>query len=234
MRSFRMLTAFLAVSAGLISGCSGTPDSGASASTAPSTASASSSSAAGSPPAGSATPSADTETSVPAPAPATSRPTAGPGQGNAEFAITVVPSEGAAELDYTLVCSAGTPAAESSHPNAAAACAALKASPAILAPAAPVNSQPCTQHRGRCCGGLLVRPDQRMRNQRMGWRQGRVGCRRWSLLSSCRQTTRGPGRMPTCNESADTQTPTSTGGQRGRNTRWRIFSSPITPKSPAS
>jgi hypothetical protein len=148
MRSFRMLTAFLAVSAGLISGCSGTPGSGASASTAPSTASASSSSAAGSPPAGSATPSADTETSVPAPAPATSRPSAGPGQGNAELAITVVPSQGAAELDYTLVCSSGTPAAESSHPNAAAACAALKASPAILAPAAPGTSQACTQQYG--------------------------------------------------------------------------------------
>ncbi|MDQ0661687.1 hypothetical protein QFZ35_000185 [Arthrobacter ulcerisalmonis] len=148
MHSFRMLAAFLAVGAGLISGCSGTPDSGTSASTAPSTASASTSSPAGSTPGGPATPSADTETSLPAPAPATSRPSAGPGQGNAELAITVVPSQGAAELNYTLVCTSGTPAGESSHPHAAAACAALKANPGIAAPAAPGTSQPCTQQYG--------------------------------------------------------------------------------------
>ena len=142
MRSFRILATVLAVGAGLITGCSGTPDNGTSASPAPST------SAAGSSSAGSPTPSPDTETSVPAPAPTTSRPSAGPGQGNAELAITVVPSQGADELDYTLVCSAGTPAAESSHPNAAAACAALKANPAILSPAALGTSQPCTQQYG--------------------------------------------------------------------------------------
>lgn len=142
MRNFRMLAAVLTVGAGLISGCSGTPDNGASASPAPS------SSAAASSPAASATPSPDTETSVPAPAPATSQPNAGPGQGNAELAITVVPSQGAAELDYTLVCSSGTPAAESSHPNAAAACSALKATPGILSPAEPATSRPCTQQYG--------------------------------------------------------------------------------------
>jgi Subtilisin inhibitor-like len=142
MRNFRMLAAVLAVGAGLISGCSGTPDNGASTSAAPTT------SSAGSSPAGSAAPSPDTETSVPAPAPATSRPSAGPGQGNAELAITVVPSEGAAELDYTLACSAGTPAAESSHPNAAAACAALKANPGILSPEEPGTSRTCTQQYG--------------------------------------------------------------------------------------
>ncbi|UKA67354.1 serine protease inhibitor [Arthrobacter sp. FW306-05-C] len=144
MRNIRTLAVFLAVTAGLVSGCSGTPDSGTSASTAPSTNPGSSSSSA----AGSATPSPDTETSVAAPAPATSRPSAGPGQGNAELAITVVPSQGAAELDYTLVCSSGTPAAESSHPNAAAACAAIKANPDILAPSKPSGAQACTQQYG--------------------------------------------------------------------------------------
>ena len=142
MRNFRMLAAVLAVGAGLISGCSGTPDNGASVSTAPP------SSSTGSSPAASATPSPDTETSVAAPAPATSQPSAGPGQGNAELAITVVPSQGAAELDYTLVCASGTPAAESSHPNAAAACAALKANPGILSPTEPGTSRPCTQQYG--------------------------------------------------------------------------------------
>lgn len=63
MRSFRILATVLAVGAGLITGCSGTPDIGTSASPAPST------SAAGSSSAGSPTPSPDTETSVPAPAP---------------------------------------------------------------------------------------------------------------------------------------------------------------------
>lgn len=149
MRKVRMLAAFLAVGAGLISGCSATPDSGTSSSTATSTASAGpSSSAPGNSPGGSAAASPDTETSVPAPAPATARPSNGPGQGNAELAITVVPSQGAPEVDYTLVCSSGMPAGESSHPNAAAACAALKANPAILAPAAPGTVQPCTQQYG--------------------------------------------------------------------------------------
>jgi len=144
MRDLRMLAAVLAVSAGLVSGCSGTPDSGtSSASPAPSTSDRSTSSAASS-----TTPSPDTETSVPAPAPATSRPSAGPGQGNAELAITVVPSQGAPEINYTLVCTAGTPAAESSHPNADAACAALKANPGIVAPVAPGTSRACTQQYG--------------------------------------------------------------------------------------
>jgi len=144
MRNFRTLAVFLAVTAGLVSGCSGTPDSGTSGSTAPSTNPGSSSSL----PAGSAAPSPDTETSVPAPAPASSRPSAGPGQGNAELAITVVPSQGAPEVDYTLVCTSGTPAPESSHPNAAAACAAIKANPDILAPVKPASSQACTQQYG--------------------------------------------------------------------------------------
>ena len=144
MRNFRTLVVFLAVTAGLVSGCSGTPDSGTSGSTAPSTNPGSSSSL----PAGSAAPSPDTETSVPAPAPASSRPSAGPGQGNAELAITVVPSQGAPEVDYTLVCTSGTPAPESSHPNAAAACAAIKANPDILAPVKPASSQACTQQYG--------------------------------------------------------------------------------------
>ncbi|UUL76450.1 subtilase-type protease inhibitor [Pseudarthrobacter sp. Fe7] len=146
MRKVRMLGALLAVGAGLISGCSGTPDSGTPASTAPSTASAgpSSPSPGGSP----AGPSPDTETSLPAPAPATSRPSPGPGQGNAELAITVMPSQGAPDVNYTLVCSAGTPAAESSHPNAAAACTTLKANPGIIAPVVPGTAQPCTQQYG--------------------------------------------------------------------------------------
>ncbi len=144
MRNIRTLAVFLAVTAALVSGCSGTPDSGTSASTTPSTNPGGSSSSA----AGSATPSPDTETSVAAPAPATSRPSAGPGQGNAELAITVVPAQGAAEVDYTLVCSSGTPAAESSHPNAAAACAAIKANPDILAPSKPSGAQACTQQYG--------------------------------------------------------------------------------------
>ena len=145
MRKFRMLAACLAVGAGLVSGCSGTPEGGGSASATPSS---STSNAPGSSPTGSAAPSPDTETSVPAPAPATSRPGNGPGQGNAELAITVVPSPGAPEVNYTLVCSSGEPASESSHPNAAAACAALKANPAIAAPAAPGSSQACTQQYG--------------------------------------------------------------------------------------
>ncbi|TQJ58495.1 subtilisin inhibitor-like [Arthrobacter sp. SLBN-83] len=143
MRNFRTLAVFLAVTAGLVSGCSGTPDNGTTGSTAPSTEGSSSSS-----PAGSATPSPDTETSETAPAPATSRPSAGPGQGNAELAITLVPSQGAPEVNYTLVCTSGTPAAESSHPNAAAACTAIKANPDILAPVKPGSSQACTQQYG--------------------------------------------------------------------------------------
>jgi hypothetical protein len=131
MRNLRLFTAVLAISAGLLSGCSGSPNSGPSAS--------------GSAP---ATPSPDTETSAAAPAPTTSRPSNGPGQGNAELAITVVPSEGAPELDYTLVCTSGNPAAESSHPDPAAACAALKANPAIAAPATPESTRPCTQQYG--------------------------------------------------------------------------------------
>lgn len=140
MRNFRILAALLAVGAGLISGCSGTPDKGTSTAATPSPAESSA--------AGSASPSPDTETSVPAPAPTMSRPSAGPGQGNAELAITIVPSQGAPEVNYTLVCLSGTPAAESSHPNAAAACAALKADPDIIAPAAPGTSQACTQQYG--------------------------------------------------------------------------------------
>ena len=144
MHKVRLFAAVLAVGAGLLSGCSGTPGG-------PPSGPSSTSPAGSSPaftPSASGTPSPDTETSVPAPAPATSRPSPGPGQGNAELAITMVPSEGAATLDYTLVCTAGTPAAESSHPNAAAACAALKANPAILAPPVQGTAQACTQQYG--------------------------------------------------------------------------------------
>lgn len=141
MRKVRLFAAVLAVGAGLLAGCSGTPQGS------PSDPAPASPSPAGTPSA-SGTPSADAETSVPAPAPATSRPSPGPGQGNAELAITVVPSDGAAELDYTLVCTSGTPAAESSHPSAAAACAALQANPSILAPSTQGTAQACTQQYG--------------------------------------------------------------------------------------
>lgn len=141
MRRARLFAAVLAVGAGLLSGCSGTPE-GSPSGTAPASSSPANATSA------SGTTSPDTETSVPAPAPTTSRPSPGPGQGNAELAITVIPSEGAAEVDYTLVCDSGTPAAESSHPNAAAACTALKASPAILSPSTQGSAQACTQQYG--------------------------------------------------------------------------------------
>ncbi|WP_285247319.1 SSI family serine proteinase inhibitor [Pseudarthrobacter sp. efr-133-R2A-89] len=131
MRNLRLAAAVLAMGAGLLSGCSGSSTGGPSAS---------GSSSAG--------PTPGTETSAAAPAPATSRPSNGPGQGNAELAITVMPSEGAPALDYTLVCTSGTPAAKSSHPDPAAACAALKANPAIVAPAAPGSDRTCTQQYG--------------------------------------------------------------------------------------
>ena len=144
MHKARLFAAVLALGAGLVSGCSGTPEGSSSGLSSP----APSGSSPANPPSTSGTPSPDAETTVPAPAPATSRPSPGPGQGNAELAITVVPSEGAAQLDYTLVCTGGAPAAESSHPNAAAACTALKANPGILAPAPQGSAQACTQQYG--------------------------------------------------------------------------------------
>lgn len=127
MRNPRLVAVVLAMSAGLLSGCSGGP------------------SASGSSP---SAPSPGTETPATATAPATSRPSNGPGQGNAELAITVVPSGGSPELNFTLLCTSGTPAAKSSHPDPAAACAALKANPAIVAPAAPGSDRACTQQYG--------------------------------------------------------------------------------------
>lgn len=93
-------------------------------------------------------PSPDTETTVPAPAPESSAPPAGPGQGNAELAISVVPDEGQAAINYTLVCQVGVPAAESSHPAADAACAAIKENAALLSPATQGTAQACTEQYG--------------------------------------------------------------------------------------
>lgn len=94
-------------------------------------------------------PSPDTETTVPAPSPsAVPPPSAGPGEGNAELAITVKASEGEAGKSYTLVCSNGAPAAESEHPTASAACSALKNNPAVVSPLPRKTDQACTQQYG--------------------------------------------------------------------------------------
>jgi hypothetical protein len=96
----------------------------------------------------SATPSADAETTAAAPPPPAAAPPAGPGQGNAELAITVKSGEGGRTVNYTLVCQNGVPAAESQHPAAAAACAALKENAALLSPAPPPTAKACTQQYG--------------------------------------------------------------------------------------
>lgn len=94
------------------------------------------------------TPSADDETTAAAPPPSAAAPTAGPGQGNAELAVTVKAGEGGRTVNYTLVCQNGVPAAESQHPAAAAACAALKANAALLSPAPRPTDKACTQQYG--------------------------------------------------------------------------------------
>jgi hypothetical protein len=142
LRSNRLHLSALALAALLISSCSPTPEGGSpSASAPPSSPSVTASVT--------PEPSPDTETSVPAPAPEPSRPpAAGPGQGNAELAITVIPAEGEPEVSHTLVCEAGVPAAESSHPAPEAACAALKENAALLSPETGGTAQVCTEQYG--------------------------------------------------------------------------------------
>ncbi|WP_426765649.1 SSI family serine proteinase inhibitor [Pseudarthrobacter sp. 1G09] len=150
MRNVRLHLAALAVTAGLLSACTGGPDGGnpPPSSTSPAQSPTSSATSSATAPPSTATPSPDTETSVPAPPPASpSALPAGPGQGNAELAITVIPAEGQAAVNYTLVCDAGVPAGESSHPTADAACAALKRNAALLNPG-PRTAQACTQQYG--------------------------------------------------------------------------------------
>jgi hypothetical protein len=144
MHKMRLRLAALAIAALLMPACTPTPDGGSpSPSATPSSPSATASGTSA------PSPSPDAETSVPAPAPAPSLPpAAGPGQGNAELAITVIPAEGEPEVSHTLVCEAGVPAAESSHPDAAAACAALKDNAALLNPATPGTAQACTEQYG--------------------------------------------------------------------------------------
>ncbi|WP_411375442.1 SSI family serine proteinase inhibitor [Arthrobacter sp. MPF02] len=141
MREIWPQLAALATAAALLSSCSSAPVGGSAASSAPAT---SPSGAAGATP----SPSPDTETSVPAPAPEISAPPAGPGQGNAELAVTVIPAEGEPEVSYTLVCEAGVPAAESSHPAPGAACAAIQEKPSLLSPNTQSTAQACTQQYG--------------------------------------------------------------------------------------
>lgn len=94
------------------------------------------------------TPSADTETTVPAPSPPAAAATPGAGQGNAELAISINPGDGGKTVNYTLVCQNGVPAAESQHPTAAAACTALKENAALLSPAPRPTDKVCTQQFG--------------------------------------------------------------------------------------
>ncbi|VXC35281.1 Subtilisin inhibitor-like [Arthrobacter sp. 9AX] len=98
-------------------------------------------------PSGSTAPDAESTVPAPAPAPATGPP-AGPGQGNAELAITLRPSPGEPEVHYTLVCVNGAADAESKHPTADAACAALKNNAAIVASPAVRTDQACTEQYG--------------------------------------------------------------------------------------
>lgn len=142
MRRTRLQMAGLAIAALLMSSCSPTPDGGspATSSEQPTSPSATTTRA--------PEPSPDTETSVPAPAPGTSKPAGGPGQGNAELAITVIPAEGEPAVNHTLVCQEGIPAGESSHPAAEAACAALKVNAALLSPEPRRTDQACTEQYG--------------------------------------------------------------------------------------
>lgn len=151
MRSLWPSAAALAITAGLLTACTGTPGGGNQSSSpapgSPSTSPSATASASGT--ASSTSPAPDTETTVPAPPPGA--PTAlpsGPGQGNAELAITVLSGEGAAAVNYTLVCESGKPAAESNHPAAEAACAALKKNAALLHNSAPGKDQACTEQYG--------------------------------------------------------------------------------------
>jgi hypothetical protein len=123
----------------------GTPTGSASAS--PST-SGSSSASPGSPgPSGSTAPDAESTVPAPAPEPATGPP-AGPGQGNAELAITLKPSAREPEIHYTLVCVNGVADAESKHPAADAACAALKNNAALVVSPTIRTDQACTEQYG--------------------------------------------------------------------------------------
>ncbi|KUM36756.1 SSI family serine proteinase inhibitor [Arthrobacter sp. EPSL27] len=99
-------------------------------------------------PSATGTPSADAETKTPAPSPSAAPVTSGPGQGNAELAISVKPSETGTPENFTLVCVDGAPADESQHPDAAAACLALKNNAAILSPAPRPTDQACTMQYG--------------------------------------------------------------------------------------
>jgi hypothetical protein len=98
-------------------------------------------------PTGSTAPDAESTVPAPPPEPATG-PSAGPGQGNAELAITLKPSAGEPEVHYTLVCVNGVPDAESKHPTAEAACAALKGNAALLASPVLRTDQACTEQYG--------------------------------------------------------------------------------------
>ncbi|MET1085670.1 MAG: SSI family serine proteinase inhibitor [Arthrobacter sp.] len=123
----------------------GTPSGSASAS--PST-SGSSSASPGSPaPSGSTDPDAESTVPAPAPAPATGPP-AGPGQGDAELAITLKPSADGPEVHYTLVCVNGVAEDESKHPAADAACAALKNNAALVATPTIRTDRACTEQYG--------------------------------------------------------------------------------------
>jgi hypothetical protein len=99
-------------------------------------------------PSATGTPPPDAETKTPAPSPSAAPITSGPGQGNAELAITVRPSETGTPTNFTLVCVDGVPSAESQHPDAAAACLALKSNAAILSPAPRPTDQACTMQYG--------------------------------------------------------------------------------------
>ena len=135
-----LLTALLLVpscSSGQGGGTSGSPAAPASSSASPGSAAPSDSTA------------PDAESTIPAPSPEPpAGPSAGPGQGNAELAITYKPSAAEPEVHYTLVCVDGMPDAESKHPTAAAACSALKENAALLASPALRTDQACTEQYG--------------------------------------------------------------------------------------
>lgn len=146
MRPMRLHLVFGALALLLMASCTGTSGDDATPTSAPP-------SDAASPP-GTASPSStepapDAETTNPAPSPAApSALPSGPGQGNAELAISVVPDEGQPAVNYTLVCQGGVSAAESQHPDAAAACAALKANASLLSPPPKSPDRACTQQYG--------------------------------------------------------------------------------------
>lgn len=143
MRNARWHLVLLVAAAGLLASCSGGPDAASpTASAAPSPSSSASAPA-------DPDPLPDPGSTVPAPSPEPSRPpSAGPGRGNAELAISVVPDVGQESVNYTLVCQSGVPSAESSHPTAQAACAALKDNAALLSRPKPAANQMCDQRYG--------------------------------------------------------------------------------------